>query len=133
MTPGPAFPGLFLGALALAAAAWMPAAWADSGAGLDLVAVPGGLFVMGDPGGEPDERLRRVTVAPFRIMRHEVTVDLFARFVAETGRRSDPERKGFGYVWDGRWRRVNAPGLVPLVRAGVLFSDGTQEEGRSAA
>jgi transposase-like protein len=32
-----------------------------------------------------------------------------------------------------RWRRVNAPGLVPLVRAGVLFSDGTQAEGRTAA
>lgn len=23
-----------------------------------------------------------------------------------------------------RWRRVNAPGLVPLVRAGVTFRDG---------
>jgi putative transposase len=32
-----------------------------------------------------------------------------------------------------RWRRINAPGLVPLVRAGVLFSDGTQAERRSAA
>jgi len=32
-----------------------------------------------------------------------------------------------------RWRRVNARGLVPLVRAGVLFSDGTQAEGRAAA
>ena len=99
--------GLLASVLALAAAlAWMPAARADSGAELDLVAVPGGLFVMGDPGGEPDERLRRVTVARFRIMRHEVTVALFERFLTETGRRSDPERKGFGYVWDGRWRWV---------------------------
>jgi transposase-like protein len=32
-----------------------------------------------------------------------------------------------------RWRRINAPGLVPLVRAGVLFSDGTQAVGRTAA
>jgi transposase-like protein len=32
-----------------------------------------------------------------------------------------------------RWRRINAPGLVPLVRAGVLFRDGIQPERRSAA
>ncbi len=27
-----------------------------------------------------------------------------------------------------RWRRVNAPGLVPLVRAGVAFRDGAAVE-----
>jgi transposase-like protein len=32
-----------------------------------------------------------------------------------------------------RWRRINAPGLVPLVRAGVQFVDGIQAERRSAA
>jgi hypothetical protein len=30
-----------------------------------------------------------------------------------------------------RWRRVNAPQLVPLVRAGVPFADGTAAERRS--
>ena len=27
-----------------------------------------------------------------------------------------------------RWRRINAPNLLPLVRAGVKFSDGLQAE-----
>ena len=94
-------------AAALLGAALWPAAAApaDSGADLDLLPVPGGLFVMGDAGGEPDEAPRRVEVAAFRLMRREVTAALFARFVAETGYVSDPEESGFGYVWDGRWRR----------------------------
>jgi transposase-like protein len=32
-----------------------------------------------------------------------------------------------------RWRRVNVPHLVPLVRAGVEFGDGIQRQRRSAA
>ena len=28
-----------------------------------------------------------------------------------------------------RWRRINAPQLVPLVRAGVAFGDGVATEG----
>lgn len=61
---------------------------------------------MGDPAGEPDEAPRAVTVAPFRIMRLEVTNRMFARFVAATGHVTDPERRGFGYFWDGTWRRI---------------------------
>ncbi len=71
---------------------------------LDLVDIPGGGFVMGDPQGEPDEAPRWVTVAPFRIMRHEVTNAQYAAFVAESGHLSDPERAGTGYVWTDRWR-----------------------------
>ena len=72
----------------------------------DLVDVPGGTFVMGDAAGEPDEAPKTVTVGPFRLMRHEVTNRQFAAFVAASGHRTDPERRGFGYVWDRRWRRV---------------------------
>lgn len=72
----------------------------------DLVPVPAALYVMGDAGGEPDEAPRRVKVAPFRIMRHEVTNRMFARFVEDSGYRTDPEKSGFGFVWDGRWQRV---------------------------
>jgi len=32
-----------------------------------------------------------------------------------------------------RWRRINGAHLILLVRAGVLFSDGVQAEGRNAA
>ena len=72
----------------------------------DLVEIPGGTFTMGDPAGEPDEKPVEAHVAPFRLMRHEVDNRLFAAFVAESGHRTDAERRGFGYVWDPRWRRV---------------------------
>jgi formylglycine-generating enzyme required for sulfatase activity len=74
--------------------------------GFDLVPLPGGPFAMGDPEGEPDEALGEVEVAPFRMMRHEVTNQQFAAFVTASGHITDPEREDFGYVWDGRWRRV---------------------------
>ncbi len=92
---------LLIGALVLGAqvsAAEPPA--------LDLVAVPGGEFVMGDARGEPDEAPKRVRVAAFSIMRFEVTNRQFAAFVVAGGTRSDAEAAGTGYVWTGRWRLV---------------------------
>jgi formylglycine-generating enzyme required for sulfatase activity len=74
--------------------------------GLELVPLQGGRFLMGDLEGEPDEAPREVDVAPLRMTRHEVTNQQFAAFVAASGHLTDPERKGFGYVWNGRWRRV---------------------------
>jgi hypothetical protein len=32
-----------------------------------------------------------------------------------------------------RWRRINGAHLIPLVRAGLLFSDGVQPEEQDAA
>ncbi|MCH8926094.1 MAG: SUMF1/EgtB/PvdO family nonheme iron enzyme, partial [Proteobacteria bacterium] len=68
---------LFIGTLLLGArvAAAEPPA-------LDLIAVPGGEFVMGEAQGEPDEAPKTVRVAAFRLMRHEVTNRQFAAFVA---------------------------------------------------
>ena len=48
----------------------------------DLVRIPGGMFIMGDAEGEPDEKPRRVRVKSFRLMRFEVTNQEFAAFVA---------------------------------------------------
>jgi formylglycine-generating enzyme required for sulfatase activity len=76
----------------------------ESGA-LDLVDIPGGLFVMGDAGGEADEAPRRVRVTAFRLMRREATNAAFAAFVAATGHRTDVETSGFGYLWEKRWHR----------------------------
>jgi formylglycine-generating enzyme required for sulfatase activity len=53
--------------------------------GFDLVPLPGGRFVMGDPEGDPDEAPTEVEVAPFRMMRHEVTNGQFAGFVTSIG------------------------------------------------
>ena len=75
--------------------------------GLDLIAIPGGTFVQGDALGEPDENPAPRTVAPFRIMRHEVTNAEFAAFVDAAGYITDIERMGAGYVWTGNWRLVD--------------------------
>jgi formylglycine-generating enzyme required for sulfatase activity len=54
-----------------------------------MVAVPGGTFAMGatvDRGYGPiDGPTRQVTVAPFHLAAHEVTLDAFRRFTEETG------------------------------------------------
>ena len=71
-----------------------------------LVRIPGGTFTVGDPLGEPDEAPKQVVVASFLLMRYEVTNAQFAAFVRATGHRTHPELRGFGLVWDGRWRRV---------------------------
>lgn len=89
--------------------------------GADWVAIPGGRLVTGDPEGAADEIERTVDIAPFRLMRHEVTVRQFAAFVAATGHRTAPERRDFGYVWTRRWhrrpgatwRRPGGPGQAP--------------------
>ena len=69
-----------------------------------MIAVPGAMVAVGDAGG--GEAVRTEKVAPFTLMRTEVTNAAFARFVAATGTRTDAERDGAGWVWNGRWRRV---------------------------
>ena len=76
-------------------------------ASLEMVGIPGGSFEMGDRRGSPRRGTPRpATVAPFRLMQYEVTNAQFAGFVAETGHVTDPERRGWGYVWPGRWTKV---------------------------
>lgn len=75
-------------------------------AGPELVAIPGGPFTMGDATGEPDEKPRTTTVAPFRLMTHEVTNAQFAAFTAATGYVTDRGRDGWGWVWLGRWTKI---------------------------
>ncbi len=50
-------------------------------AGLDWVALPGGVFPQGDP-ALPDAPPREVRLTAFEMLRHEVTIDQFAAFVA---------------------------------------------------
>ena len=51
-----------------------------------MVSLPGGTYFMGSNAFYPEERpVREVTVGPFAIDRHPVTVAEFRRFVAETG------------------------------------------------
>lgn len=73
---------------------------------LDLVPIPGGTFIMGDARGDANESPKSVVVAPFAIMRFEVTNAQFRAFVARTGYVTDAEKAGVGWVWTDRWRQV---------------------------
>ena len=97
--------GLLVAAVALSVIA-VPISVGQAEVPFEMVAIPPGSFEAGDPDGRPDEVPRPVTVAPFQLMRFEVTNAQFATFVAETGHVTDPERRGFGYVWPGRWIKV---------------------------
>lgn len=73
-----------------------------------LIDIPGGTFVMGDAKGDANEAPKTVSVAPFRLMRLEVTNNQFAAFSRATGYITDREKEGWGWVWPGgRWTRVN--------------------------
>lgn len=97
--------GLLVAAILLAAAP-VVAETAAPPAGIAWVDIPGAQVVVGDAEAGPDETFREVEVAPFRLMRHEVTNRQFAAFVEASGHLTDPERAGSGWVWPGRWERV---------------------------
>jgi len=69
-----------------------------------LAALPGGEFLMGtdDPEGFPGDGegpVRVVTLRPFALARHAVTVAQFAAFVAATGYVTEAERFGWSFVF----------------------------------
>ena len=67
----------------------------------DMVAIPGGTFVMGTNDGFPYEGpAHEVTVKPFKMDKHEVTVAQFAKFVAATGYKTEGETFGWSGVFD---------------------------------
>lgn len=71
--------------------------------GAEMVLVPAGEFTMGDDSTEQfdHEPARRVSVPGYLMDRHEVTNAQFARFVAETGYRTDAERGERGRTRQG--------------------------------
>lgn len=52
-----------------------------------LCAIPGGRFTMGSTSHPNSQPVHQVTVAPFSIGRYPVTNELYARFIAATGRK----------------------------------------------
>ena len=73
----------------------------------DLVAIPTGTAVLGDPEGDDNEIERSVHIPAFRLMRREVTNRQFTRFVDDSGYRTTVENTGKGNVWWLRWRLID--------------------------
>ena len=93
----------------------------DSATGIGFFRIPGGVFVMGLAEGSANENPpHRVSLKSFLMARTEVTVAQYAKFVQETGYRTDAEKDGSARVWDGNdW--VNVPGASwrnPVERCG---------------
>ncbi|WP_433244523.1 formylglycine-generating enzyme family protein [Actinomadura nitritigenes] len=92
-----------------------------------MVLLPGGTFRMGneDANANPldgEGPVREVRVEPFRIDAHTVTNARFARFIRETGHRTEAERYGWSYVFMGLLppdvaRRAPSPAGTPWWRA----------------
>jgi formylglycine-generating enzyme required for sulfatase activity len=71
-----------------------------------MIALPGGTFRMGNEDGnanpfDGEGPVREVRVDPFRIDPHTVTNAEFARFVDDTGYRTEAEHFGWSYVFKG--------------------------------
>lgn len=82
-------------------------AWGSGPAGRlhgdDMVAMPGGTYVIGDESlhGDRDAPRRRIELAPFAIDRHEVTNRQFAAFIRATGYLTTAEREGGAWIYRG--------------------------------
>ncbi|MFJ3581786.1 formylglycine-generating enzyme family protein [Streptomyces sp. NPDC090127] len=84
--------------------ALLPPAAPPSRVARQLLALPGGSYLMGtdDPEGFPADAegpVREVTVAPFRIAATTVTNAQFATFVKATGHTTEAERFGFSFAF----------------------------------
>jgi formylglycine-generating enzyme len=77
-----------------------------------MVLIAGGSFLMGTDEGFPFEGpAHEVSLKPFWMDTHEVTVAEFARFIAATGYQTEAEKDGWSSAFDaeaGEWRKLSA-------------------------
>jgi Uncharacterized conserved protein len=88
-----------------------------SGSVTDMVKLDGGRFLMGtdnDEGFPQDGEgpVREVTVDPFYIDRYPVTNEQFREFVRATGYKTESERLGWSFVFQGHIPKELEPELV---------------------
>jgi formylglycine-generating enzyme required for sulfatase activity len=81
---------------------------------MKLALIPSGKFQMGSPDNEKDRSSdegpqREVTISkPFYMGVYEVTKDQFGQFIADSGHKTDAEKEGWAYAWEGsKWDKVN--------------------------
>ncbi|MBX7244769.1 MAG: formylglycine-generating enzyme family protein [Candidatus Sumerlaeaceae bacterium] len=93
----------------------------------DMVLIPGGTFRMGsDHGQEFEKPVHKVTLKPYWIGRHEITVAEYRKFVEATGYMTQTEKAGSSKVFDVKkgdwvvmkgvsWRHPDGPKSQPAV------------------
>jgi sulfatase modifying factor 1 len=73
-----------------------------------MVFVQGGTFQMGSNNGNNDEKpVHTVTVNSFYISKHEITVAQFKNFIKATNYKTDAEKHGYGWIYNGGWKKIN--------------------------
>jgi formylglycine-generating enzyme required for sulfatase activity len=97
---------------------------ANNGSTQDMVRLDGGSFLMGteiEEGFPADGEgpIRKVLVDAFYVDRYAVTNDAFSEFVHSTGYKSDAERFGWSFVFQGHIAPENRARLVEDTVAGV--------------
>ena len=82
-----------------------------NGVSFEMVAVKGGTFIMGSNDGEAGDREKpthNVTLSDYYIGKYEVTVAQFREFINETNYRTDADKDGSSYIWNGSsWEKRN--------------------------
>ncbi len=75
----------------------------------NMIFIEGGSFSMGDDSGKINEKPQHnVTVKSFFMSKYEVTVEEYAKFVKETAYKTDAEKMGWSYIYDGKgWQKSN--------------------------
>ncbi len=73
-----------------------------------IVLIPGGSFQMGSKEGEANEQpVHTVTVGSFYLSKYEVTVAEFRTFIEASGYRTNAEKEGTSYIYEGKeWKEI---------------------------
>ena len=75
---------------------------------MEMVFVKGGCFNMGSKDVDSDEKpIHEVCVDDFYISKYEVTVDEFKKFIDATGYKTDAEKKGYSWIYEGELKKKN--------------------------
>jgi formylglycine-generating enzyme required for sulfatase activity len=73
-----------------------------------LVFIQKGSFMMGSENGDSDEKpVHKVNIQKdFYIGKYEVTVGEFRKFIDDTYYKTDADKKGYCWTWNGEWKKI---------------------------
>lgn len=91
----------------------------------DMVLIPAGSFMMGSDDGEQREKpVHEVYVDAFYLDKYEVTVAQFKKFVEAAGYKTDAEKEGWSWKWNGKeWEKVKGVNWRHDAEGKVIGSD----------